>query len=341
MSNVSTPSRPAENAAKTPSPTPVVASLVENEAKIAPASPTRITLFVRSCKERFERNHYTAAQEAGFGTDKVSLSSLALVNRDTGNTIASLRWHGGKAAFGELDTLTVECDPERCEYEWGAGERLIRSIQSLCDLLDGYLADGTGRELTSEEKEAIGEHIDTVLERRSEKEHADKRVVLPSGDIRFPGALSFQSYTHRKLPGKRTVGVDAQFFEAPELPWHAGRAHGEQMALEMMQFYQQHELKRPEFTQMLASALGAVSPRGSYKRAMRENVVVGFLDVIEELVRFASRSCSTQWVEKRVASNRGAQTHIDGEAARGKAEFVERMRAAKVAKKSGVQGGAA
>lgn len=301
------------------------------------SSPTLITLQVRSRQQFFLRSPSEVIDEAGFGRSKQFVCT-ALVTRDTGDTIADVKWDGWLAAMHELSQVDVRCDPARCALEDGAGRRLLAAVRALAANLDGYIADGTGRELSEEELTALGQYIDVVLDQRA-ADAAPKGVRIDADTLRFQGTLSFQYFDHVKRKGARLPVVRHGYFPTESTEFFEGRFEGTRRAAELVNFVREHRERSSPLMETLSEIFKSGQWENRYNPA--GHIAGGFLEVIEEVFRAGCTAISLGWLIGRMQSAE-RRAEIQREAvAEEKAEFSKRMKAAKAAKRASATGGAA
>lgn len=297
-------------------------------------SPTLITLLVQARQQFFTRSPSEAFEVAGFGRSKEFVGT-AFVSKDTGETIAEPKWNGFDAAMGQLSQIEIRCDPARCVVEFDAGQRLISALRVLANQLDGYIADGVGSELSEDELSAVGQHIDALLDQRA-SEQAPKGFQVDAQTIRFPGQLSFQYVDHVAVPKKRSKKVHPTFFESHDTDFFEGRAEGVRRAMELVQFILDHKVRSPSF----AATLNEIFTSGQWAKSYQPggHIAGAFIETIEEVFRAGCVHISKGWMLGRHQYLlKQAKLNRETKAEEASA-FVERMRAAKAAKKAARQG---
>ncbi|RUR68656.1 hypothetical protein EJP67_16460 [Variovorax guangxiensis] len=351
MGNVSTPSRKtATPVAKAATPVAATERIAESnfdpahgrpvfrKDSVDPASPLFIELQVLPRQPYFAADHNEVARNTGFSLCKNG-GGLALADVDTGIGIAYVRWNGFTAAVGELKAIAIHCDPERCPVELQAGGRLVGTLTDFSQQLDGYIADGLGRELAAAEIAAIGEHIDSIMRRRWDEIH-EVGVPIDANTVRFRGALPFQFYDQVLAPRKRIPEMRGHFFPAHRANYYAGRAEGAIRALQLIDFNLNHKIKRPAFAAMLEE----IFKSGQWDDLGFNNgsghAASEFVEIIEAVFQLGCSVVSKGWLLGRVQRWERTAAEWDEHQAASRADFVERMRAARAAKKTAREGGA-
>jgi len=265
---------------------------------------TLIALQILPRGEKFERNLREAAIKAGFVRLPRDLG-IGQMSKDTEAVISTIQVYGRQEVAGEVTHIECRIDPEHCATQWRAGENFLATSKRYAEVMDGVLCDANGAAIDELAMAALAGQIDAIIDLRMEKQRPGP-VKLGDGSTRLNGPLSYQHIVHRRSPGSRKLlGVEQHSFVAEPMSYQHGRVQGLRMLRELMDFYRAHKVSRPGFNQIIASALGVPCPRGSYYEDMRDNVVVGFLDGLEELVMHASRNTDPKWIDCLVALAEG------------------------------------
>lgn len=333
MSEVST--RPQVGATKsaarnkeTPSPAPAAAQ--PSEVSPPGASSTLIVLTLRPTGKKFNGDRVERAKEAGFdwlnGVHKIGFSCP-----DTGEEIARQVVHGGKEATGMLDEIQVHIDPEHCATMWRAGTRLFEMLTKFAILVGGHLCDGMGKPMQDADIDAVRAHIDAVMKNRVHAEREARTVTLPSGERRELSELSFAYTVLREAGSKRTIYRHVDF-DAPAMNYLDGRAHGIQMANEIVEFYRRHRIvDTVRVMDILEAAFERRESRhGNYDKAEVANVVSGFTMVIETLIKVGAQHLNPAWLEHQITSSLFQHEQWKER----KAALVERLRSGREAAKA-------
>lgn len=151
--------------------------------------------------------------------------------------------------------------------------------------------------------------------------------TLPDGCVKEFNYLSFQSSTHTK----RRRYIASSNFDVPAQSRCDGLVTGMSAAMEYMR-----ALSLPNFR---ASLLGCVSDMAPFLNEegddpSRRHAAHSFINQLDEMLVFAAKNCNHQqyFQEKLLATNK-AREQVKQHEEQQKTEFVERMRAAKAAKR--------
>lgn len=299
-----------------------------------------IVLSLRPNGPKFNGNRIERAQEAGFGWIKSS-NLIGLSHPDTGDEIARHVINNSEESFGTLKEIQVHVDPELCAWMWKAGSFLIARLKKYAILVGARICDGLGKPLDDESVDAIAKHIDEVMTKRRDADRKARTVTLPNGERRVLSELSFAYMVEREAGSKKHSYRDV-LFDAPAMHYYEGKARGMQMAGEIVQFYRRHKEDRLRLGRMLREAMqNDGTGYGNWDKAEVANVTSGFMEVIETLIEVGARSLNPAWLKQKIEQNQ--QAHLDWceDRAKRKAEFVERMRQGREAKKKARPGGVA
>ena len=336
MTEVST--RPQVGATKaparpkaTPSPAPVAVQPNDTTS----TSATLIVLTLRPVGEKFNGNRVGRAEEAGFKRLSGKPSNpMGCACPDTGQEIARFVVDKEAETHGQLKEMQLHIDPEECAVWYRAGSMLMEMLEKYCILINASLCDGMGKCLSSEARTAVAEHINAAIQRRLSMDFDAKRIEMPGGELRDTTELSFV-YTTRRKAGSGKKVFEKTHFGVPALHHHEGRAAGMRAAVELVQFYQNHAIENPGLNFILRDALAGASIFGDYDNASTSNITIGFLEIITELVKFASRHVSNlNWVEHRIQAAEQAHVQWTEQREKEKRELIERLRKGREAAKA-------
>jgi len=304
-----------------------------------PLSLSMIVLSLRPNGPKFNGNRIERAQEAGFGWLK-SANLIGLSHPDTGDEVARHVINNRDELFEGLKEIQVHIDPEQCAWMWKAGSYLAARLKKYAILVGARICDGLGQPLDDAAIDAIAKHIDDVMTKRRDADREARTVTLPSGERRVLSELSFAYMVEREAGSKKHVYRDV-LFDAPAMHYYEGKARGVQMAGEIVQFYRRHKEDRLRLGRMLREAMqNDGTGYGNWDKAEVANVTSGFMEVIEVLIELGARNLNPAWLKQKIEQNQ--QAHLDWceDRAKRKAEFVERMRQGREAKKNARTGGA-
>lgn len=334
MTEVST--RPHVGATKAP-PAKAAAPIAAhpNDAAAPSVSPTLIVLTLRPVGAKFNGDRVGRAQEAGFKRLKEALPNpMGYACPDTGQEIARFVVDREAEMQGRLKEMQLHVDPEGCAVWHKAGSMLMEMLEKYCILINASLCDGMGKCLSDEDRTALAEHIDVAIQRRINLGWDARLIEAPNGELRATTELSFVYTTRRKAGSKKKV-FEPTHFGVPALHYHEGRAEGMRAAIELVQFYQKHAIERPGLSLILRDALAGASGYGYYEKASTDNATAGFLEIIEELVRFASIHVrSLSWVEQRIQAAEQSHVRWAEQREKEKRELIERLRKGREAAKA-------
>jgi hypothetical protein len=209
-----------------------------------------IVLSLRPEGAKFNGNRVERAQEAGFDWLK-NVHLIGMSHPDTGEEIARHVVATNDEGFGRLKEIQVHIDPERCACMWRAGHYLMERLKKYAVLIGARICNSMGQPLNDEAIDAIGMHIDKVMEQRREADRKACIVTLPNGEVREVSELSF-AYTVLREAGSKKKTYRQVHFNAPALHHFEGQTLGMQMAGEIVQFYLKHKEER----------LGIISSKG-------------------------------------------------------------------------------
>lgn len=301
------------------------------------ASPTLIVLTLRPNGEKFNGNRVACAQEAGFDWLTSSCRDMGLKDPDTGGEVARHVVAASDEAMGRLREIQIHVDPEHCALRYSAGSFLMERLERYAVLIDASICDGMGKTLSDETRKALAEHIDAIVQSRRVAEQKARVIKMPDGELRETTELTFV-YTSVGEAGSKKLSYKPTWFEAPALHYHEGRAAGMRAAREVIQFYKNHAIERIHLNQVLHAAMqqtAEASVFGDYDKASPANVSAGFLDVIEELVRFACKnSGNLNWLDARIQAEEQAHTDWTKRREAENRELTERLRKGREAKKA-------
>ena len=336
MTEVST--RPHVGATKTPArhkaaPSPTSAAAQPSDA--ANTSTTLIVLTLRPIGVKFNGNRIERAQEAGFKHLNGALPNpMGYACPDTGQEIARFVVDREAEMHGRLKEIQLHVDPEGCAVWHMAGSLLMELLEKYCILINASLCDGMGKCLSDEDRTALAEHIDVAIQRRINLGWDARLIEAPNGELRATTELSFVYTTRRKAGSKKKV-FEPTHFGVPALHYHEGRAEGMRAAIELVQFYQKHAIEEPGLGLILRDALAGASCFGDYEKASTANATVGFLEIIAELVKFASLHVrSLNWVEQRIQAAEQSHVRWAEQREKEKRELIERLRKGREAAKA-------
>lgn len=313
-------------------PTPLTRRVEDTSA--APAqSGSLIMLTLRPNGDAFAGNRITLAQEAGFDW-LTNTHAMGWKSADTGHEIARFVVHGGLEAIGCLTEIQLHIDPQTCEFQWRAGERLMEKLETYATLIDAYLADGFGSPLDKDALAAVAHHIDTVMELRRDAEAVARTYTEPSGEVREYSELSFY-YAVTREAGSRKQSYQRVFFDAQPMDYYPGRAQGMRMAREVVDFFRAHKTAKLPLTEIIRQALERCeTPHGNMQKAEVANVVSGFMEVIETLIAVGSRQLNPAWLTAQINRNEELQVTWSEREAERKAALAARLRAGREAAKA-------
>lgn len=306
----------------------------------APSSLSTIVLSLRPNGAKFNGNRIERAQEAGFSWLK-NTNLIGFSHPDTGDEIARHVVNNSDETFGRLKEIQVHIDPEQRAWMWRAGSFLMERLRKYAVLIGAHICDGLGKQLDDEAVDAIVKHIDEVMTKRRDADRLARTVTLPTGERRELSELSF-AYTVVREAGSEKYAHRQVYFDAPALHYYEGRARGMQMAGEIVQFYRRHKEDRLRLDRMLREVIQS-SPTGfgDYDKPDMANVASGFIEVIETLIEVGARHLNPAWLEQKIQQSQ--QAHAEWGVARDKrkADFLERMRLGREAKRKAAGGSAA
>lgn len=359
MTEVST--RPPVGANDAPiTSTPVAASApVENEALKPENNPESIFYGSATRQQRPSPDnttpttivlHIVPAEPTGslnFKDDARREAGLQMFNGiDTVNTFED----GRPAAYfdyrqwdmwkDQLKLITVTVDPQQCSFQHCLGEVIMQAAARVAKVSGGKVCDSAGKVLSEMECEALAAYIDGQLaarlkaRRRQEFKDAER---LECGHRRVPGPLPFTA----TIRDAQNRDAWQESFNAPALPYYEGRALGATYALEFFKHLQRQSAtgySRLLVHRVLVEAF-ELSAKADPAGETAGNVADEFVTLACEAVLWAARSgFAGDWMKRRALALQEVADQIDRFAAKRKAEFVDRMKAAKRAKR---QGGAA
>lgn len=235
----------------------------------APAEPaqsaTLIALTLRPTAEQFTGNRIVCAQEFGFDW-LTNVHAIGWACPDTGREIARHVVDGYSEATGTLSEIGVHIDPHGCAWLWRAGTRLMEMVARYSERIGGHLCDAAGRPLGDEERCAIADHIDAVMELRRNAETAARTFTEPSGEVREYSELSFH-YAVTREAGSRKQRYQRVFFDAKPMDYYSGRAQGMRMASEVVNFFGLTRQRSSRLPRSFAKpSNGARPPTGTCKK---------------------------------------------------------------------------
>lgn len=327
MTEVST--RPNSGATKSPAKesTPGAGTAT---ATAKPISLSTITLYLRPKGEGFHERPHSRTFEAGF--DCLSSGGAGLASRDTGETIATLN-PDGNGLSRPIREFKLSIDPEACAIEFKAGTRLLRIFRDCAVLIGAQACDGFGKHLSTEDLDALANHIDAVISRRRDEAWEARKFKLPSGEVRRAGELSFQ-YVVLKEAGSRKRVYRSVDFDCAPAPYYEGYIRGLEMAEEFIAYHRKHKQSRIEIAQVLEAAIDAGNEKTHQDAASKRGHARGFLMVMETLLRVGTGNINPKWLEAQKEQAVANQKAVEKYDQIQKAEFVARMRTAREAKKT-------
>lgn len=293
------------------------------------SSLSTITLYLRPKGDRFHEGPVSRAYEAGFQSLPGRLIA-GLGSRDTGETIATLTPDSNGLAR-PVQEFKLSIDPESCAIEWRAGTRLIGITRDYAVLIGAHICDGFGKALTSENLDAIGAHIDKVINRRRDEARDARRVKLPTGEVRELGVVSFQHRVVKEAGARKRVWRPVDF-DCQPMPYYQGCVRGIEMAEEVIAHYRKHKVLDLDIESMLKAAF--VAQKQPFEGNTTRGQARGFLEVMAALIRVGTGNVNPKWIahlKERAVADRESMEEGDR---RKKAEFVARMRAGREAKKA-------
>ncbi|GKT16234.1 hypothetical protein AVHY2522_10935 [Acidovorax sp. SUPP2522] len=297
-------------------------------------STSLIVLTLRPDGAKFNGNRITRAQEAGFDWLKDDATFIGYASPDTGREIARFVTNKSDEAFGALREIQLRIDPAVCEWQWNAGQILMGKLQRYAVLVGGHICDGLGQRIADTELSSIAAHIDAVMKKRRDADQRARTVTLPSGEQRELSELSF-SYGVVREAGSKKKTWRSVLFDVPALPYYEGRALGMQMAGEVVQFYRKHRTEKLRLDVMLHEALQRCNGGfGNYDKATQSNVAAGFIDALTTMIELGARQMNPKWLEAQIVQNQQRHETWCQERDERKAEFAERMRQARAAKRA-------
>lgn len=292
-------------------------------------SLSTITLYLRPKGEGFHERPHSRTFEAGF--DCLSSGGAGLASRDTGETIATLN-PDGNGLSRPIREFKLSIDPEACAIEFKAGTRLLRIFRDCAVLIGAQACDGFGKHLSTEDLDALANHIDAVISRRRDEAWEARKFKLPSGEVRLAGELSFQ-YMVLKEAGSRKSAHRSVDFDCTPMPYYQGYIRGLEMAEEFIAYHRKHKEAHIQIARVLEAAIDAANEKFPAEGKSKRGQARGFLMVMETLLRVGMNNINLKWLTHQ--KEQAAATHeaLEKYDQRKKAEFVARMRAAREAKK--------
>lgn len=298
------------------------------------SSTSAIVITLRPKGKHFHEGAKSRQSEAGFQSIPRSLGGMGLLDGDTREPIAVItadndsRWHMPLTEF----TITIE--PETCAIEYKAGTRFIKVLKDFLVLIGGN-AYVDSKKLSDPDLDELARTIDKLMLRRRDEAYAARLQRLPNGEIRRTGVLSFQHQIVKEA-GSRKKSYRTVNFDCSGVERHDACVRGIEMAEELIEFFKTHRVESPDLMATLREAFrihdeGASLP---YNKQTERSVASGFLHVITTLIRTGSQNINPRWLENEKRQYQDVAERMKSLEADQKAEFVERMRAARAAAKA-------
>lgn len=256
---------------------------------------------------------------------------MGLLDLDTDEVVAVLmadnagRWHRPLTEF----TLTIE--PESCAIEPMAGKRLMGALKDLLVLIGGE-AHIDDHRLGQEDLDKLADDINKIMRRRMGEAYDARLQRMSNGELRRLGLLSFQ-YQVIQDPGSRKKVFRYVDFDCSGVNKDYPYAHGIEMAEEVIAFCKKHKREQLDIQSMLLGAFHAIEEGRSlpYGQHAASQAAQGFLSVMTTLICVGTKLINPAWIESRKSESRSYVDRVKQLDAEEKAQFVARMRAARIA----------
>ena len=143
------------------------------------------------------------------------------------------------------------------------------------------------------------------------------------------------------MTGKRRASTPVvNCFDVQALPYFAAHARAFRMVEELQRHYREHKYERPSFSGIVADALGVEVPAITHGEGSRGNVAHVFMRILDRVLANGLANTNPRWLAQEAETWEAYNSRAVEIQAEEKAEFVDRMRAAKAARKAQRQGGA-
>lgn len=296
----------------------------------AEASPV-VLKFLPQGKD-FAANGVTSAQAAGFEHCKGYPPTLALLSADTREPLAVLQIEnyllGGKHFLSFAVRIEVGSGP----IEYHAGSRVIDACIDFASSMQAKICDESGTPMDADALSTLENDINAAMERRQVAAVAAiPRVLQADGTYRSAPHVSFiAEYTSSRRRRLRTC-----YFDVAPMTYAEGWVEGFRLAGEYLEFIKRHNRFANFVPQVLAAAVECGRPGNGLRKA---NVAAGFMACMSEMIVFGAREAAhSAWIEAKIGEARRYAEHAEERKAERKAEFVERMRTARAAKRAAAE----
>ncbi|WP_225782635.1 hypothetical protein [Xenophilus sp. Marseille-Q4582] len=302
-------------------------------------SPTLITLFLRPTKGEAFKGKWSEAVEAARleHPRRYPIGSEALCHSDTREPFVWFTPNSGYQFFA-FKEVAIHFDPENCPAYGESGTTIIEAINKAARKLGAHVVDGLGKRLRRKEMDMLAQHIQDTLVRRQYEAEAARTSWPDKHTKRVQRELSFQFRETKHGPRGGYVSGSGRtvFFDAPKLPYEAGRALGIRMALEHIKYLETHSYSDGHLMATIESAFEMYTEdRESPKRLTRGNVAAGYLFIMMRLVKIGAKGVNLKWVQQQVEyREQEAEMEAKIHAAESK-KLTARLKAAREAKRSG------
>ncbi|MES2187983.1 MAG: hypothetical protein V4505_25755 [Pseudomonadota bacterium] len=305
-------------------------------AVVADATPNTFTLFVRATGDRKWGGNeiQEAADKCGFTHDHHRVVGVLVVPGEfKKRPVCCLSYRQNFSMHNKLTEITVAMDLDNDEPHFLSFKKMRDNTELLAKALDGlvYLSDGALA--TAEALDAEGARIALVHDLRRRAQRAQDTQVLPDGTLLEMDEFPWRQF-HRQANGKL---IRFERYRVAPASHYRGQAEGRRMMKLLVEAVQS---RTERFNFRLDSMLGEALRGhgnlniGSYYGVHVDNVTIGFIDALEEVLRaFALMiSDSTGW-DKQIAYFEKRAGEQEAEMAREKQAFVTRMRVAREQKR--------
>lgn len=327
MGNVST--RPQKSATPVTSAVTSVTARVTTKTPVAGGTPSTIVLLV--CRdEGYFSDQIVTAQSAGFVWHR---GDLAFLSDDTREPIAWMRVHGWTAAISELQMIEFHIDPEACPLEMCAGKHAVDAIRRFAEKMGGCVRDGHHRPLSEKALAAVAATIDDAITQRR-KAKQPMRIYQADGTYKVAEPLSFvtRHYTARG----RFLGFN--HFDVEAMDPSSGAIAGYECARELLAYRNAHRAAHLSIASSIEAAMHLYG-KGDYSAVTKGNVARSFVIAMMEMITYGARNANfNNFIDGRIRAAEKFAEYEKERRATEAAAFVERMQAAKKARR---QGGAA
>ncbi|RYF57204.1 MAG: hypothetical protein EOO27_16235 [Comamonadaceae bacterium] len=241
-----------------------------------------------------------------------------------------MKANGFAEAIGELREIAIHIDPENCAIECGAGTRLVKAVRKFRMFMGGSICDGLERPLSHKALDSLGDDIDATMRRR-QKERPWRRQVLPDGSyMEWPyPELQFIT-THRS---KRGGYISDCMFDVEPMDASAGYLHGVEIARQVLRYRAKHRTAYLDVRGILI-AVHQVLRECNRAKVSKRHAASAFMEIFSEMINYAARTAAfDKFIDGRRDSEVDYQARLVAARAKDKADFVERMKAAKAAKR--------